>query len=70
MYQRIKIVSLNFSENSVKDLKDNAFIPFAPGNTDYQRFKREINADEAQLQNADESLMSAADAKAFVATLP
>lgn len=45
-------------------------IPFAPGNTEYDLFKKLINADEAQLQDSDGNLMSAADAKAFVATLP
>ena len=45
-------------------------IPFDPANTDYQRFKTEINADEAQLEDADGNLMAPADAKAFVATLP
>lgn len=45
-------------------------IPFDPANTDYQTFKAQINADEAQLQDADGNLMTAEDAKAFVATLP
>lgn len=51
-------------------LSDNAFIPFDPANTDYQAFKARINADEAQLENADDVLMSQDEAKAFVATLP
>ena len=41
---------------------------FDPDNTDYQNFKAQINADEAQLEDADGNLMT--DAKAFVATLP
>lgn len=45
-------------------------IPFASNNTDYTNFKREINEDEAELQDADGKLMSADAAKAFVATLP
>lgn len=45
-------------------------IPFAPENTDYQNFKKQINADEAQLEDADGNLMTAEQAKAFVATLP
>ena len=45
-------------------------IPFAPDNTDYQNFKKQINADEAQLEDADGNLMTAEQAKAFVATLP
>lgn len=68
MYKLIKnqLGSVNFVNRSI----DNAFIPFAIGNTDYFNFKSEINADEAQLQDADGNVMSAADAKAFVATLP
>ena len=49
-------------------LSDNASIPFAPANTDYANFKKEILADEAQLQDAEGVIM--ADAKAYVATLP
>lgn len=55
---------------SIKRLLDNALIPFDPANTDYQTFKAQINADEAQLEDADGVLMNAAEAKAFVATLP
>lgn len=54
----------------VKRLSDGAFIPFDPANTDYANFKSQINADEAQLEDADGVLMTAEDAKAFVATLP
>ena len=45
-------------------------IPFAPDNTDYANFKKEILADEAQLQDADGNTMSAEQAKTYVATLP
>jgi hypothetical protein len=45
-------------------------IPFAPDNTDYQTFKAQINADEAQLEDADGNVMSAEEAKAYVANLP
>ena len=45
-------------------------IPFDPANTDYQNFKKQINADEAQLEDADGNLMSPEQAKAYVATLP
>ena len=43
---------------------------FDPANTDYANFKKEILADEAQLQDAEGDTMSAAEAKAYVATLP
>ena len=55
---------------SVMRLSDNACIPFDPANTDYANFKKEILADEAQLQDADGNVMSAEQAKTYVATLP
>lgn len=51
-------------------LSDGTNIPFDPANTDYQNFKKQINADEAQLEDADGNLMTAEQAKEFVATLP
>lgn len=66
MYQLLKD---SFGETtSVKRLYDNAYIPFDPANTDYANFKKEILADEAQLQDADGVIMT--DAKAYVASLP
>jgi len=56
--------------NVVLRIQDRTSIPFAPDNTDYARFKREIEAGTAQLQDADGQPMSVADANAFVATLP
>ena len=64
MYKLIKDIK------SVQRLSDNACIPFDPDNTDYQNFKKQINADEAELLDADGNLMTAEQAKAFVATLP
>ena len=55
-------------DGEVQRLTDNGFIPFDPANTDYANFKKEILADEAQLQDADGNVM--ADAKAYVASLP
>jgi hypothetical protein len=37
---------------SVQKLSDNAFIPFAPDNTDYQQFKIDL-ANGVELQDAD-----------------
>ena len=45
-------------------------IPFEPDNTDYARFKKEILADEAQLQDAEGNTMTPEQAKTYVATLP
>jgi hypothetical protein len=70
MYTICKKVFANEPYSAVRRSEDDACIPFDPVNTDYARFKQEINADQAQLQDADGNVMSAADAKAFVATLP
>ena len=69
MYRLIKN-SLTNQITSVELLQDNAYIPFATANTDYQTFKAQINADEAQLEDADGDLMTAEQAKEYVATLP
>jgi hypothetical protein len=47
-----------------------SFVVTDPANTDYANFKKEILADEAQLQDADGNTMTANKAKGFVATLP
>ena len=56
--------------NCVIRTTDNAGIPFDPANTDYANFKKEILADEAQLQDADGNTMTPEQAKTYVATLP
>ena len=56
--------------DAVLFMGDGCVIPFDPANTDYQRFKQEINADEAQLQDVDGNVMSADAAKEFVAGSP
>jgi hypothetical protein len=61
---------LTVNIDNVIRLSDNAFIPFDPANTDYANFKKEILADEAQLQDADGNTMTAEQAKAYVASLP
>ena len=67
MYKLIRN-SITSQITNVLRLSDNACIPFAVDNTDYANFKKEILADEAQLQDADGNLMT--DAKAYVASLP
>ena len=69
MYILLKTLITN-EINSVQRLSDNAFIPFAVDNTDYQNFKAQINNESAQLEDADGVLMSPEAAKAYVATLP
>jgi hypothetical protein len=69
MYKQLKNIDGTFC-NQIQRLSDMAIIPFDPANTDYQHFKKQINADEAQLEDADGNLMTAEQAKAYVATLP
>lgn len=68
MYKQIKYLDGQIITNQILRVADTAFIPFDPANTDYANFKKEILADEAQLQDADGNVM--ADAKAYVASLP
>ena len=65
--------AMGTQSNTVNKLINNvqiASIPFDPANTDYANFKKEILADEAQLQEAEGDTMSAAAAKEYIATLP
>ena len=55
---------------SIIRLNDGACIPFAPGNTDYDRFKTEILTDQAQLEDPDGNPLSAEEAKLYVSELP
>lgn len=70
IYKRFGIPFGLSEEVCVTRLTDNASIPYVVDNTDYANFKAQINADEAQLEDADGNLMTAEQAKAFVATLP
>ena len=54
---------------SVERLPDNAFIPFVPANTDYQKFKADVLAG-AELQEPDGTPMTQEEADAYIATLP
>jgi hypothetical protein len=66
MYKLLNI----FPNPCVKRLSDGAVIPFAPGNTDYENFKYQIDHDEAQLEDVNGDLMTPEQAKTYVATLP
>ena len=48
---------------------ENWGIPFDPANTDYQRFKQDI-AEGAELQDADQVVMSPEQVAEFMETLP
>jgi hypothetical protein len=70
-----KLWQTQYTDGSVKvetviRLADNAFIPFNPANTDYQNFKAQILADEAQLEDVDGNVMSPEAAKEYVRSLP
>ena len=64
----ISVSDKGYEDKGLINLSSKLDIPFDPANTDYANFKKEILADEAQLQDADGNVM--ADAKAYVRTLP
>jgi len=70
-YQQLKKQNMDGTDGGIANvilrLSDNAYIPFALDNTDYQTFKKEVLAG-AELQDADGNVMT--DASAFIATLP
>ena len=68
MYKQTKTIEGQVRNDQIQRVADGAYIPFDPANTDYANFKKEILADEAQLQDADGNVM--ADAKNYVASLP
>ena len=65
MYKQLKNKLTN-EVSCVLRLQDMTYIPFDPANTDYANFRKEILADEAQLQDAEGNVMD----KAYVASLP
>ena len=67
MYELIKKFD---NTEYIKRQSDGASISIESTNPDYQNFKTQILADEATLQNADGDTMTAAEAKAYIATLP
>ena len=70
MYKQLKNIDNSIRQTQIKSVSEGAWIPCDPSNTDYANFKKKILADEAQLQDADGVIMAAAEAKAYVATLP
>jgi hypothetical protein len=67
---KIKNNIITGEQCGVLRLSDNAFIPFAPDNTDYAQFKKAISEETAQLQDAEGNLMTAQAAKDFIKELP
>ena len=67
-----KLGELNRNETSptaVIRILDKACIPFAPDNTDYQQFKKDL-ANGVELKDADGNTMDAAQVATFLSTLP
>ena len=71
IYKLVNFGNGTLNSNIVFCITNRYWIPTTdPANTDYQRFKQEINADETQLQDVDGNVMSADAAKEFISTLP
>jgi hypothetical protein len=69
MYKLITIREPNMPVvTSLQRIEDTAFIPFAPDNTDYDNFKKEVLAG-AELQDADGNVMTQEQASEFVGGL-
>ena len=68
MYKQIKF-SEKINNSAILRMSDNACIPFALDNTDYQQFKKDITQGVA-LNDADGNAMSAEAITTFLATLP
>ena len=61
--EQISIIRNNGNEQYTSFLAD-------PANTDYAQFKKQINEDIAQLQDAEGNLMTAQAAKDLIKELP
>jgi len=68
MYKLIKN-EMTGETNYVQRLSDFAHIPFAPDNTDYQQFKKEL-ANGVELKDADGNQMTPEQITTFLETLP
>lgn len=57
------------NDKIVERLSDNAFIPFDPANTDYQKFKVDVAGGEP-LEDVDGNVMTQEQVDAFLMTIP
>jgi len=69
MYQQIKHIFEDQTAQSIKRLSDNAFIPFAPDNTDYAEFKR-LLSEGVTLLDSEGVEMTPEQVQEFLETLP
>jgi hypothetical protein len=78
MYKQVKPMFEGIESTTVNRLADNAFIPFDPANTDFARFKNEIQGigengesiTPVELQDADGNTMTTEEVAEFITTLP
>ena len=67
MYKLIR--DEKFGINAVQRLSDNAFIPFDPANTDYQKFKVDC-ASGVPLEDLEGNAMTQSEVNTFLETIP
>jgi hypothetical protein len=71
IYRLYKIVGSNVEDAAMTiDVNPQISFIFSPDNTDYAQFKKAINEETAQLQDAEGNLMTAQAAKDFIKELP
>jgi len=68
MYKQLKS-SMTGEIISILRLSDNAQIPFSPDNTDYTRFKKDLQ-DGVELQDAEGQVMTKEQVEEFMRSLP
>ena len=64
-----KIFQPDLGNTSITRLIDRACIPFAPDNTDYQQFKKDL-ANGVELKDAEGNPITGSDLTTFIGTLP
>ena len=70
MYKQLKNIDGSIKQTQIKSISEGAWIPCDSSNTDYAFFKKQILNDKDQLQDAEGNIMTAAEAKAYIVTLP
>jgi hypothetical protein len=70
MYKLVKCSPTEIDRTSIFRIIDSMSIPFNLSNSDYVRFKKEINEGKAELQDAEGNTMTTEEVEEFVATLP
>ena len=68
MYKLIK-KPITEQINIVQRLSDDAFIPFAPDNSDYMQFKKDL-VEGIELQDSTGTTMTQAQITTFLETIP